>query len=240
MKRFVVLSLCVLLGTAMVAKAEVIRVTETRSVYNATYDEVDLTVASITGSEVPAGDYCTGLKGAWTLPTGGYFALNTSGTAWPSKLTNDNDLQDVAAGVSWIDLGLYVSADTHTRTGENGTNTAQWNSFTITLSADGGSGGYYNYFLGPVDMTPGDDGSGLAGTNFDNTLLAKFYVTHATPSLEGKTIFSGVGGYALPQSGGVYAGQTTQVVVGTPEPCSLALLGCSLFGLVAYAWRKRK
>jgi hypothetical protein len=37
-----------------------------------------------------------------------------------------------------------------------------------------------------------------------------------------------------------YHGDMVSVVKVIPEPSTLALLGCSLFGLLAYAWRKRK
>lgn len=239
MKRLLFLSLCILLLGAMVAQAEVVTVNETRSVYNSTLDEVTLNIASITGSDVPANEYLTGVKGPWTMPSGGYFNLTGTTTSWPTKLSNDSDAQDTAAPTSWLDFGLYVSADPHTRAGQNGSNASQWNSFTVTYSADGGSGGIYNYFLGPIDYTPGDDGSGNAGEAFDNTLLATFFVTHTTPSLAGQTIFNGIANYSFYGGGNAFGSIPTTVVV-TPEPSTLALLGSGLFGLLAYAWRKRK
>ena len=242
MKPPVVLGLCILLGSSLVAKAELITVSQTRSVFNGTYDKVVLNVTGITGSDVPTGTPITGLEGTWTLPAGGYFYLNSSAATWPAKLSNDADAQDVAGPETWLDFGNYNSANTHSRGGQNGSNNNQWNAFTISYNCDPSIyGTYYNYFIGPTDYTPGNDGSGNAGAGFDNTLLAVLYVTHATPDLSGKTIFSGTGDYALPLGGGAQSGiATTLQVVGVPEPSILALLGCGLMGLLAYVWRKRQ
>ena len=96
---------------------------------------------------------------------------------------------------------------------------------------------HFAFIKAPIRTSDGLNTSALYG--FDNTLLATLYVTHATPSLSGLTLFNGVGGYALPLGGGAMASIPTQVVV-VPEPSTIALLCSGLFGLLAYAWRKRK
>jgi hypothetical protein len=236
MKRLGLLIACILLGSTLVAQAELIQVRQVRTA-GATYDEIDLYVTSITGTDVDAGDYLTGLKGTYTLPTGGSFFLS-SASNWYTKNVNDADFQDTAgptAGTSWIDFSTQVAADPHTRTGGSGN---LWNSFTQSMSATGANLGAF--FLGPVDLTPGGtDPSVGDGTGFDNTLFAKIWVNHACPDLNGATIFSGVGNFAWPQGGHAMPGISATVKV-VPEPTTLALLGCGLFGLLAYAWRKRK
>jgi hypothetical protein len=237
MWRFIALSACLFFGSTRLANAEVINVTQSRSVYDSTYDRVVLKISSITGTDVPADyAYLTRMKGTWTLPTGGLFFMSTKSN-WYTLTTNDADFQDQAgpeggsSGSSWLNFSTQIATDPHTRTGGSGN---KWNSFTQTFSCTGANGGVF--FLGAVDWTPGgDDPSVGDGTGFDNTLLAVLYVTHATPDIGNQTIFSGVGGYA---PWGPWAAPTTVRIV--LEPSTLALLGSGLFGLFAHAWRRRE
>jgi hypothetical protein len=240
MKRLALLTVCLLLGSVLVANAETINLTQVRTP-GATYDEVDLYIQSITGTDTPAGDYLTGLKGTFSLAGKGTSFFMSTATAWYTKDQNDTDAQDTAGppganNSSWIDFSTQVSADPHTRTGSG----SLYSSFTQTLAITGAANGAF--FLGPVDLSPGGtpgDPSAGDGTGFDNTLFAKIWVPHAAPDLTGVTLFTGVGGYALPHGGSAMASIPTTVNV-VPEPTTLALLGCGLFGLLAYAWRKRK
>jgi hypothetical protein len=240
MKRLALLTVCILLGSVLVANAEVITVTQVRTA-GTTYDLVELYIQSITGAEVPVGDYLTGLKGTYSLAgVGSTFYLSTAAT-WFNATSNDSNKQDGfllappnGKASSWINMAT-VTGDTRTRTGGSGN---LWATFSDGMSVFAANNGAY--FLGPVDMTPGltpDDGEGYG---FDNTLFAKIWVPHGCPTLAGATIFNGTAGYAEPLGGNAVAGKATQVVVAIPEPSTLALLGCSLFGLLAYAWRKRK
>ena len=75
--------------------------------------------------------------------------------------------------------------------------------------------------------------------SFDNTLLAVFYVTPGTFHA-GDTIWSGTCSYLTFGGDGASTNPISTTFVIVPEPSTLALLGCGLFGLLAYAWRKRK
>lgn len=63
--------------------------------------------------------------------------------------------------------------------------------------------------------------------------FATIYTTGAAPTYSGKV--------AIGYQGTTFTGDGNIVtIVPVPEPSTIALLGCGLFGLLAYAWRKRK
>lgn len=231
MKRLLFLSMCILLIGAPMVNAEIITVSADRTAYDGTWDQVVLKIASFEGNDIPASGYAlTSISGTWTVD-GGMNLLGTSST-WSNKVLNDFDAQDVAAPQSWMDFSTKVG--TPTRTGTAPYYVTLTGVFGATPSTTGG------FFLGPVDVTPDgivDDGDGYG---FDNTLLGVFYIKHTDTSwVPGATIWSGLGNYARNIGGDARVGIATTVAI-VPEPSTLALLGCGLFGLLAYAWRKRK
>jgi hypothetical protein len=228
MKRSILLGMCILFASAMTANATIyIYVTETRSTYDSSLDLIEMHIATIVGSGVPAGDVLVAMLGTWTADDG---TFNLAGTSrnWGAKLLNDYDSQDVAAPGTWLNFSALVS-DTRVRTPDVSTP----NSFYVGLYATSNVGA--PYALGPIDFTPGDDGSGSPGEGFDNTLLGKFYVSKSTTHVT----FSGTAAYCFPNGGGAVGGVPT-TIFSFPEPSTLALLGCGVCGLLGYAWRKRK
>jgi len=71
------------------------------------------------------------------------------------------------------------------------------------------------------------------------------YTLAANNSLNGVSLMDsdeGVlgGNYTTPECFCGLGATATPIVFASPEPGTFALLGCGLFGLLAYAWRKRK
>jgi hypothetical protein len=230
MKRLLFLSMCILLIGAAMVNAEIIKVDANRTVYDGTYDKVVLTITGFDGALLQGESALTTMLGTWTC-TGGMDLLGTAGN-WYTKTVNDYDGQDVAAPQSWVDFSTK-SPDTATRTGVSGAYTSFYEGYANT--PDSGN----QFGLVPVDISVG--GSDNA---FDNTLLGVFYVKHADTSwVPGATIWTGIAAFGIqPQGGGGDVYPSSVVINGapTPEPSTLALLGSGLFGLLAYAWRKRK
>jgi hypothetical protein len=244
MKRAMLLSLGILLLGALAVDAGVITVQPERSSYSATLDQVIFRIkgVGVDNTDIPLGDVISVMLGTWTA-NGGAWNLPpaTPPTTWAGKLSNDANAQDSDGGwqgvgpttpQSWLNFSTKT-ADPSSRTGlVSGT---LYNQFSIGYNASAAAEAAY--CLGAVDQTPGE---GLTdGYYFDNTILAVMYVSKSTTFAPGETIYTGGVGYALPLGGGAgYSAQSSVQIV--PEPSTIALLGCGLFGLLAYAWRKRK
>ena len=92
-------------------------------------------------------------------PTTGTSLTGTSSN-WYTRTLNDYDGQDqdtVYPKQSWVNFSTK-SSDMATRTGTSPYFTSFYEGFTPTVSITTG------FLLGPVDMTPGDNGSGMDGS----------------------------------------------------------------------------
>jgi hypothetical protein len=232
MKRLLLLSACILLACATVVQAELITCTATREVVGA-YDKVTLRLVGMVDSgtvAVPADDIISTIAGTWTA-NGGTIRLNGTSSNWSAKTLNDYDAQDTDTNVpnqTWVNMSVkgpssvsYVGGTF--ASGGNSAVTSFTEGFSMTTNSTN------DYGLAPTDYT--DNG-------FDNTLLGVFYVGHNTWN-PGDTIWTGTCGFAS-HTGGLAIGAVPSSIQIVPEPSTIALLASGLFGLLAYAWRKRK
>ena len=234
MKRLLYLSMFVLLLRVPTVNAdEIIQVSADRTAYDATWDKVVLKITGFEGPEVPMPHSAiVSMLGTWGANGG--FSLTGTSSNWYTRTLNDLDGQDtdsMYAKQSWVNFSTKTS-DLATRTGTSPYYTSFYEGFTPTLSTYGG------FFLGPVDMTPGEGDTD--GYNFDNTLLGVFYIRNTTTNWNnpGDVLWSGTVTYVHYNiSDGLWDIPTT-VQIAVPEPSTLALLSCGPFALLAYAWRQ--
>lgn len=123
-----------------------------------------------------------------------------------------------------------------------GANVTGWSAWTVTLYSDfARTNAVYTKSFNSSDLTAAD---GWNQCNFGDALATGYWGHLNIAPAESAQYVQIVGTSHMAYVGETYEGwgmvaevQFSQVV---PEPSSFALLAAGLFGLVAYAWRKRK
>jgi hypothetical protein len=194
------------------------------------------------------------LVGSWAKSVGATnttYTLTITPTQGETMYGFDIAVFDNVAGPAFIDQGFLTYPDN----GPWATNYNDFNSPTNTPK--------YTGFLVPkasmIYTTDGVDTSDIymagaaIGAGWTSALdLLHIVVPNADDTYSVNPVDQSLTGVSVMRSdeGTVYAGSPAVGIVGAtrakmsivfvPEPTSLALLGCGLFGLLAYAWRKRK
>jgi hypothetical protein len=236
MKRFVVLSICLLLLGAMTANAAIVNVTGVTTLgdvqVNGTWDTttgvVDIYLAGLTGTK--AGLKVLNNEGAWTT-TGGTFGVRPMVATSP--LFQNATTFNSYGTYSVENFSTAVSA--YANWGRNGSTTGQ----SSLLNGSWSQGGAVPYDLVPnaTAYQNGPFGGTTNGAGLNSSLIAEFLTTSGTTQIDWGTYTPATNKFG-------FSDGSTEVVAfhlsPVPEPTTLALLGCGLFGLLAYAWRKRK
>jgi hypothetical protein len=231
MKGFSVLFLCMLLAVAGTANVDlVVNVTAgnvglaaTTSAGPTGYTIVDLWITSL-----PSG--MTGLQaveGTWTATGGTFYVYNKGATNATYQF--NTTYSGIDAGYSGLNLSTANAAAVWTRDGG------------VTKATTLIQGSWTNGGINADRLVAGANRDTTAEpTNSDGlamNLLAQMVVTNSTTEIAFSS--SGNSGFGYGPSGTVLL-TGFKVPLPVPEPSTLALLGCGLFGLLAYAWRKRK
>jgi hypothetical protein len=245
MKRLLLLGVCIVLGSALTARADFLAGTLSNATFSesvtvnytrttgilpaggtTTVDQIDFIIAAISvpGAKIQtlsgSGIYGESSAGKFSSPDG-KILLRTA--AFPANTSTALGLygSGEAAPQSFINLDSYMTGGARSPTG--GTTIAG-----IPTTWKG-----YDFFRGVYASTATDneDPPGVYNPVFPGVgdVLARIFVT------AGKNVnFSGL--VSLSGTGHAEFGTLTTI----PEPGTLALLATGLMGLLAYAWRKRK
>jgi len=190
-------------------------------------DKVDIYLTDIIGAQAPY--TVQSIKAMnWATNQGQFYVYTGAATAVPFKLRTTVLLTGTGYQNQFSVVNFSAYSGTFGR--ETGT-TGNWSNIIrgTWIKTDASE----NWVPAPVGEGSDNDGEGVP-----ENLICSLLVKSGTI---GHTITFG-DGTANSQFGYSSAGVvTTQFSVErVPEPSTLALLGCGLFGLLAYAWRKRK
>jgi hypothetical protein len=219
MKRVLLLSACVLLGLACVAQAGLVTTytgpvsfTATDDTSNPNYDKVTIVISGFPGSSVS--DKITALSGQWSVLS---TKPGVTGTGFflNSDVTDDTDNTNKAT--------TYINLPSNTGTLRDGSTPA----FTVATGT-----GVYSAFAD--SWYSGQTTKFLAV----NANVAVLEVTKGWTDITWDAI--NTGNWSALSTVALGALPASIHVQNVPEPGTIALLGCGLFGLLAYAWRKRK
>jgi hypothetical protein len=190
------------------------------------YNIVDVWLETLVGPA--AGSEINTISGTWAT-VGGTMKVDPA-AATTTAFKKQTVLVNGAGIYSGINLDNYVG--TFTRDG--GATSQSSTMYCDAWYSNGGDATSEIYPGGSENAATNDNG-------FPASLLGEFLVTKSTTAVT----FTGLGGVASNGFGYDYNGGTMEMTafscpLTVPEPSTIALLGCGLFGLLAYAWRKRK